>query len=133
MNKRSILMIAALNGVICISLGAIAAHFLKEKISSDNLSVFDTGVRYQFYQTFALVVVAFMIEKDPSKYLKYTSVLFTAGIILFSFSLYFLSLRQLMGISNDEMRWVGAITPIGGISHIVGWLLIFVSAYKKRI
>ena len=132
MNKRTILMIAGFSGTLCIAFGAFAAHFLSGKIPSENLATFDTGAKYQFYQTFALIVVAFMIEKDPSKYLEYTAKLFLAGIILFSFSLYFLALRPLMGIGNGEMKWVGAITPIGGISHIVGWFLIFVSAYKKR-
>ena len=125
-------MIAGICGALCIGLGAMAAHALTGKIPAENMQTFETASKYLFYKTIGLVIVAFIIEKDPSKYMKYAGWLFITAIVLFSGSLYFLSLRPLMGIPNEEMRWVGAITPFGGISHILAWIMIFISAYKKR-
>jgi uncharacterized membrane protein YgdD (TMEM256/DUF423 family) len=130
MNKK-LLAIAGISGAMCVALGAMGAHALKEKIPAENLQTFETAVRYQFYHTLALILVSILSEKIQNKFLNYSSTLFIIGIILFSFSLYFLSLRPLIGISNDEMKWIGAITPFGGLSFILGWLLLSISAIKK--
>ncbi len=130
MNKK-LLAVAGISGAFCVALGAMGAHALKEKIPAENLQTFETAVRYQFYHTTALVLVAILSEKISSKFLNYSSTLFIAGIILFSFSLYFLALRPLMGIGNEEMKWVGAITPFGGLSFILAWLILTFAAIKK--
>lgn len=130
MNKQNTLAIAGISGAMCVALGAMGAHALKDKIPVENLQTFETAVRYQFYHTFALIFIAILSDKIQSKFLNYASALFIGGIILFSFSLYFLALRPLMGINIEEMRWIGAITPFGGLSFILAWLLLSYSAIK---
>jgi uncharacterized membrane protein YgdD (TMEM256/DUF423 family) len=129
MNKK-LLMIAGISGALCVALGAMGAHALKDKLPVENILTYETAVRYQFYHTLALLLVAVLSDKIQSKLLNYSSALFIAGIILFSFSLYFLALRPVMGIGNDEMKWVGAITPLGGVSFILAWLMLSFAAIK---
>ena len=131
MKQKNILFIVGISGALCVALGAMGAHFLKDKIPAENLQTFETAVRYQFYHTLAILLLALLSEKNSSKFLNYSSALFIVGIILFSFSLYFLSLRPLLRISNDEMKWVGVITPFGGLSFILAWLLLAYSAIKS--
>lgn len=129
--QKNTLSIAGISGAFCVALGAMGAHALKDKIPAENLQIFETAMKYHFYHTLALMLVAILSDKIQSKLLEYASVLFMAGIVLFSFSLYFLALRPLMGISNEEMRWIGAITPLGGLSFILAWLLLSFSAIKS--
>ena len=131
MKQRNTLIIAGISGACCVALGAMGAHALKERIPPENLQTFETAVRYQFYHTIALILVSILAEKIESKFLNYCSALFIAGIILFSFSLYFLALRPLMGIGNEEMRWIGAITPFGGLSFILAWLMLSYSVIRS--
>lgn len=131
MNKK-LLMVAGISGAFCVALGAMGAHALKDKIPVENIQAYETAVKYQFYHTFALIFVVILSEKIQSKLLNYASTLFIAGIILFSFSLYFLALRPLLGIGNEEMKWVGAITPLGGVSFILAWLLLALSSFKSN-
>ena len=130
MNKRNILIISGISGALCVALGAIGAHALKEKLPSENLQAFETAVKYQFYHTLALILLAILSEKIQTRFLNYSSALFITGIILFSFSLYFLALRPLMGIGNEAMKWIGAITPFGGVSFILAWLMLTFAALK---
>ncbi len=132
MNKKSILVVAGLSGALCVALGAMGPHALKDKISADHLQTYETAVRYHFYHTLALLLVALLFETLREKFMNYASFFFTVGIVLFSFSLYFLALRPLMGIPDEDMKWVGAITPFGGLSFIAGWLMIFYAALKTR-
>lgn len=130
--QKNTLTIAGISGAICVALGAMGAHALKEKLPAENLITYETAVKYHFYHTLALVLVAILADKIQSKFLTYSSVLFISGIFLFSFSLYFLALRPLMGINNEEMKWIGAITPFGGLSFILAWLLLSYSAIKTN-
>ena len=131
MNARNTLIIAGISGAVCVTLGAMGAHALKNHLSMENLETFETAVRYQFYHTFALILVVILSEKIQSKLLNYASALFIAGIILFSFSLYFLALRPVMDIGNEEMKWIGAITPLGGLSFILAWLMLTFASLKS--
>ena len=124
MKQKNILIIAGISGAMCVALGAMGAHALKDKLPLENIQTFETAVRYQFYHTLALLLTALLSEKITSKLLRYSSALFIAGITLFSFSLYFLALRPLIGIGSEEMKWVGAITPFGGLSFIAAWLML---------
>lgn len=132
MNQRNLLIISGISGALCVALGAMGAHALKDKISAENLQTFETAVRYHFYHTLALMLVILISEKILSKFLNYSSALFITGIILFSFSLYFLALRPVMGIGNEEMKWIGAITPFGGLSFIMAWLMLTFAAFKSN-
>lgn len=129
--QKKTLTIAGISGALCVALGAMGAHALKDKIPAENLQTFETAVRYQFYHTIALILIVILSDKIKSKFLNYSSTLFIIGIFLFSFSLYFLALRPLMGIGSEEMKWIGAITPFGGLSFILAWLLLSIGAIKS--
>lgn len=131
MNK-TLLAIAGISGAMCVALGAMGAHALKEKLPAENLQTFETAVKYQLYHSLAIILVVILSEKISSKFLHYCSTLFIAGIILFSFSLYFLALRPIIGIGNEGMKWVGAITPFGGMSFILAWLMLCFAALKTK-
>ena len=130
MNKK-FLAVAGISGALCVALGALGTHALKEKLPEENLQIFETAVKYQFYHTLALILVAIFSEKINSKILNFSSALFIAGIILFSFSLYFLALRPVIGIGNEEMKWIGSIPPFGGVSFIMAWLMLSFASLKS--
>lgn len=119
---KNYLVIAALSGFFAVALGAFGAHGLKQRLSADMLAVFQTGVQYQFYHTFALLAVALlMLHMPANNSLRWSGILFIAGIAVFSGSLYVLSL--------SGVRWLGAITPLGGVAFMAGWLLLARAAW----
>ena len=119
---------AALAGVAVI-LGAFGAHALKEKIAADQLLVFETGVRYQMYHALALVAVGLLFDKFGSSMLSFSGYAFMFGILFFSCSLYLLSLRTMLGI--ESWKFLGPITPLGGLCFIAGWIGMVLSIVKK--
>ena len=122
------LRIAAFLGALSVILGAFGAHSLKQILFPENLQIFETGVRYQFYHVFALIVVAVLFKEYGGTKLKWAGYCFITGIILFSGSLYALCfIKQ----NNLTMQWVGAITPAGGIAFISGWILTGMAIIKK--
>ena len=127
--QKILLSIAALSGAFAVILGAFGAHALKEKLSPEQLQTFETGVRYQMYHTFALIAVALLLEKYNNSLLNYSGYLFITGIILFSGSLYLLATKILLGIEN--WIWLGAVTPIGGLCFIFGWILLLINFLKN--
>lgn len=96
-----------------MAIGAFAAHGLKDTLDEKYLAIFHTGVTYQFYHTLALGLVIVFWEKSAQKFLKCTAAFFIIGIVIFSGSLYALALTQ--------KDWLGAITPLGGLSFLAGW------------
>ncbi len=118
-------MIAAINGLIAVAAGAFGAHVLADRLTPRELNAFEVGVRYQMYHALALLLVAWMVSTRASAVLSYAAAFLLAGIVLFSGSLYVLALTGL--------KWFGMITPIGGVSFLVGWLLIAVSARRAAI
>jgi len=117
------LLLAALNGFVAVALGAFGAHGLKQKLSADMLAVYQTGVQYHFYHTLALLAVAvLMLNVAHGNLLRWSGALFIAGIVIFSGSLYVLSVTGI--------RWLGAITPIGGVAFLAGWLLLALAAWR---
>ena len=120
---RLAILLGAGNAALAIILGAFAAHGLKNTLSERMLTVFETGVQYHFYHALGLIIVGILIHQvGNGKLLHYAMLLMVIGIILFSGSLYALSL--------SGIKWLGMITPLGGISFIVSWILIFL-AYLK--
>ena len=115
-------IIASIIGFIGVALGAFGAHALKDRLSGQMLETFETGVRYQMYHTFALFVVAWALTQWKSSYLNYSGWLFIAGIVIFSGSLYILSI-------TGQRGW-GAVTPIGGLALLLGWLSLVLGVYK---
>jgi uncharacterized membrane protein YgdD (TMEM256/DUF423 family) len=119
---------AAIAGALSVALGAFAAHTLKEKIPADALAIFETGVRYQFYHVFALLAAGILYKAFPNKFMKWSGILFITGIIVFSGSLYLLTCFKSAEITG--YNWVGAVTPVGGLCFILGWIFLFLGASK---
>lgn len=128
MNK-TYLMTAAIFGAISVMLGAFGAHGLKPKMSTDSFEIFETAVKYQFYHVFALLIVAVLSQFIQGSLINWSGKCFIAGIILFCGSLYLLSFFKMAG--NQNMNWLGAITPVGGLSFIAGWILLAIAAIKS--
>jgi uncharacterized membrane protein YgdD (TMEM256/DUF423 family) len=100
-------------GFIGVALGALGAHGLKSHLSAQMLAVFETGVRYQMYHAFALFAVAWAWSRWQHRAFAIAGWLFAAGIILFSGSLYLLTLL--------DSKWLGTVTPLGGFAFLAGW------------
>jgi uncharacterized membrane protein YgdD (TMEM256/DUF423 family) len=106
----------AVSAFLGVVLGAFAAHTLKSRLIPDLFNIFEVGVRYHFYHALALFAVAWASTRWPGTAITAAGWLFLAGTIIFSGSLYLLSLTG--------ARWLGAITPIGGLAFLLGWLLL---------
>jgi uncharacterized membrane protein YgdD (TMEM256/DUF423 family) len=130
MNTKKTLMMSAFFGATAVILGAFGAHALKNVLPDDRLQIWHTGIEYQFYHTIALLAVAILIRLEDKKMFHWTAGFFTAGIFLFSGSLYLLAARSLIGMGND--LWIGAITPIGGLCFIAGWIALFLGALRQK-
>ena len=121
---KTFLLIAAISGLLAVLIGAFGAHGLKHRVTEDLLVVYQTGVQYHFYHTIALLVVGLLLLQFPqASGLVVSGWLFLAGIVIFSGSLYLMTLSGL--------RWLGAITPIGGLAFIAGWLAMAVAVYRS--
>ena len=107
---------------LAVALGAFGAHALKTRLDADLLAVFETGVRYQMFHAFALLVTAWACTRWPGSAINASGWLFLAGTLLFSGSLYVLSL--------SGVRWLGAITPLGGLAWLAGWACLAWGAYS---
>ena len=128
---KKYLAIAAIFGGLAVALGAFGAHSL-ESLTKDEriLHGFQTGVQYQMYHALALLGLAFLIEKFTEARLKWAANFFIAGIILFSGSLYLLTFLKIQG--STAIKFVGPITPLGGIFFIAGWLFLLLFAVKRK-
>lgn len=124
MNKF-IIILAGINGFLAVSIGAFAAHMLRDKLSPELLNTFQTGVQYHMYHALGLFGIGLMMLNFPaSNLLRISAYLMMAGIVLFSGSLYLLSIT---GIG-----WLGAITPLGGLCFLTAWALIVWFATKQQ-
>lgn len=123
------LITGSLLGALSVALGAFGAHSLKKIVSPEAVATFETGVRYQFYHTFALLLIAVLYEKFPNKFLVWAGNSFLTGMLLFSGSLYLLAL--LNASSNVGLRKIGIVTPFGGLFFIAGWLFLMWGISRK--
>lgn len=124
---RIFLAIAGILGAISVMAGAFASHALKEQLSEKALAIFETGARYQMYHALALLLVALLLTRtdSPAPLALVTSgFAFVAGVALFSGSLYALSLT--------DIKWLGAITPVGGAAFILGWSCLVAAAWSFK-
>ena len=126
---KTFLIWAALLGALAVILGAFGAHKLKELVPPETVSTFQTGVTYQFYHVFALLAVGILYAYAPGPQLVWAGRLFLIGILLFSGSLYVLTL--LKATDTVGLRGIGAITPIGGLAFIGGWVMLLLGVLKK--
>ncbi|HMO62647.1 MAG TPA: DUF423 domain-containing protein [Ferruginibacter sp.] len=120
---------AGITGAIAVALGAFAAHGLKKIVQAETLQIFETAVRYQFYHVFALLAAGILYQYFPGKLTVWAGILFIAGIVLFSGSLYLLCWFKHAALKH--LYWMGAITPVGGLCFIAGWLLLTAAVVAK--
>ena len=122
--SRLFLIMGAVNGGVSVACGAFAAHGLSERLSAAALTTFETAARYQMYHALALVAVAVLLTRDSSSALVRAGWSFVIGIVLFSGSLYTLTLTG--------QTWLGAVTPVGGVAFLTGWALLLFAALGRR-
>lgn len=130
MHKKH-LIAAAIFGGLAVALGAFGAHGL-EKITSDEkiLHGYQTGVQYQMYHALALLAVGILYGQFSTRYLNWAAGCFIAGVLLFSGSLYLLTFLKIQG--STAVKFVGPVTPLGGIFFIAGWVLLLLAVVKKK-
>lgn len=119
---KTFFIIGAISAGVSVMLGAFGAHALRERLTPQLLETFETGVRYEIYHAFAILVVALVLARWPSNLVGYAGWLFIIGTLIFSGSLYLLALT--------DTRWLGAITPLGGVAFIAGWILLAVGVWR---
>lgn len=119
------LLLGALNGLIAVALGAFGAHFLQERLSLEKMQVFDTASHYQLLHAIAIIAIASLFPHLNSPFLLMAAWMFVGGILIFSGSLYIIALTDITSL--------GAITPFGGVSLLLGWLLLmFPKLFDKK-
>ena len=125
MRQRVTLLTGIAMATLAVAIGAFGAHGLKDILAQNNREeTFELAVRYQFYHAFALLFTGMLMGQYLSPAAKYAALCFTAGIVLFSGSLYLLSL--------SGITMFGAVTPFGGLLFIIGWVLLFWTVYTKK-
>lgn len=117
-------VIAAVSGFLGVALGAFGAHALRARLEPDLLAIFETGVRYQLYHVVGLLAAAWAIHLGGQGAARAAGWLFVIGTVIFSGSLYALAL--------SGVRWLGAITPVGGVAFLAGWLFLAWSFWQLR-
>lgn len=127
--SRKIILLATILLAIAVVLGALGAHALKAKLSPEHLESFKTGVTYQFYHGFGLLLLGICMEVFKKPGLKYVAYLFGLGILFFSGSIYLLSTTEISGLN---VLFLGPVTPLGGVLFIAGWTTAFIQFIKPR-
>lgn len=124
MMEKIFFTLGSLFAGLSVAFGAFGAHALRERLDERMLANFETGARYQMYHALALLAVAWAVSRfSPSQLPVYAGWLFVAGIILFSGSLY------LMAFTGQ--RWLGAVTPLGGVAFLAGWVCLIITALRS--
>lgn len=126
---KGYLKLAAFLGGLSVILGAFAAHGLKQMAPDTAVAIFETGVRYQFYHVFALALAGILWKEYPGALVKAAGILFVAGTVCFSGSLYLLTYFSTTG--KPGAAWVGPVTPLGGVLFIAGWICLLLGIGKK--
>lgn len=121
---RTFAALGALSAAVAVAAGAFGAHALKGHLSPDDLAIFETGARYQMYHALALLAVAWAATRWPGGAVSTAGWLFVVGTLLFSGSLYALALTG--------VRWLGAVTPLGGLAFLAGWVCLAIGAWRGR-
>ena len=128
MTTKNTLTVASILLILGVALGAMGAHALAPKITAAQLGTFQTAVLYHFLHALGMLAVGILMLIRPNRALGIAAWLMLVGIICFSGSLYLLSCRELLGLTN--WRWLGPITPIGGVSFLAAWGCLAVAARK---
>ncbi len=126
--SRYFILIAALSGAVSVALGAFGAHGLKSVLNEYQIEIWNKAVFYQLIHTLVLLFCGFMGLSITDKWLRYASFSLLGGIFCFSGSLYLLALKDILPFG---VKWVGPITPVGGLLFILGWFCMGYSFYSK--
>lgn len=121
---------AAVLGALAVLLGAFGAHQLKKLFSDNAVQIYETGIRYHFYHVLALMFTGILYKEFPNKFMKWAGRFFITGIFLFCFSLYFLT--YVTGAVQAGFKWLGPITPIGGLCFLAGWICVFIGCKARQ-
>jgi uncharacterized membrane protein YgdD (TMEM256/DUF423 family) len=121
---RTFFALGAISAAISVAAGAFGAHGLRARLSPDLLAIFETGARYEMYHAFGLALAAWAAARTPGGAAAWAGWLFVAGTVIFSGSLYALALTGL--------RALGAVTPLGGVAFIAGWIALAAAALRSR-
>ncbi len=113
----------AVSAMLAVAAGAFGAHALRARLTPAHLAIFETGARYQIYHALALLAVGWAVARWPGPLPVYAGWLFVLGSIVFSGSLYILALTG--------ARWWGAVTPIGGVAFVAGWLCLVLTVVRR--
>lgn len=127
---KGFIIIASFLGALAVALGAFGAHGLKNYATPAMMNTFETAVKYQFYHVFALSITGILYAYFPSTLLVLSGKFFIAGIAIFSGSLYLLTMFSIIG--QNQFKWLGAITPIGGLLLIIAWVLMGISLLRYK-
>lgn len=128
---RSLIVWGAVFGLTGVILGALGAHALKAVLNADQLASFNTGVRYQMFHALVLLILGTKLGTIEAKVRFRIGLLFIAGVILFSGSIYCLATIPAHGL--EGIKWMGPITPIGGLLMIIAWLWILIAAIRTKV
>lgn len=121
---RTFFALGALSALLAVAAGAFGAHALRVRLSPADLATFETGARYQMYHALALLAVAWAVQQWPGALPRTAGWLFVVGTVIFSGSLYTLVLTG--------QRWLGAMTPLGGVAFLAGWGCLVAAALRAR-
>lgn len=131
--RKKLLLFGGLFALLAVILGAFGAHGLKALITTEQLQTFHTGVKYQFYHSFALILMGLLLHLPyfvDNKFIHRAGFFFIIGIFLFSGSVYLLATRDVIGLTN--WKWLGPITPLGGLTFIIGWISFIIGVSKSK-
>ena len=120
---RLFFALGSASALVAVAAGAFGAHGLRARLAPDLLAVFETGARYQMYHALALLAVAWAVTRWPGPWPVRAGWLFAAGTMLFSGSLYLLALTG--------VRWLGAVTPLGGLAFLAGWACLLLGLLRR--
>lgn len=127
MNAKNMLSGAAIAGMLAVVFGAFGAHALKKILEPEQLSAFETAVRYQFYHALLLALISLLGKNKPHLFLTYAAYAAVSGMLLFCGSIYLLSIQHVL---NMNLSFLGPVTPLGGLCFIASWILVFLYATK---
>lgn len=130
MNSVKYIKQIALSWAICISIGALGAHWLKTQLSADSLASFETGNRYHFYMNIGLILLVLLENRFEIVNFKRIFNILTIGLVLFSGSIYILATKSIHGI--EAVKFLGPITPIGGLLMIASWIMLAFNIKKMK-
>jgi uncharacterized membrane protein YgdD (TMEM256/DUF423 family) len=130
MKQKNILLLGIVTAATAVILGAFGAHGLKKMVTTEQLDIFKTGVQYQFYHAMGIILVGVIAQHIDHVFIKRAASMFFFGIIAFSGSLYLMTL--FFAQNTEGPKWIGPITPLGGVLFIAGWALLGLGIYKSK-